>query len=192
MEKALLASKNHDWRTPENVLKVVRQIAKIGLDPCTTHDNPVGAETIICPPDDGLLYDWKRKDAITYVNPPYGRELPAWVSKSVAEARCGAEIVLLTPALPGTAWFRSLWHEAAVICFWNNRIKFRGAKSTSPFPSMLSYFGKNAMPAASIWAHHGCIKTNIFHEERCRAQPDQGQAINGDAWTIPMGFADRE
>lgn len=156
----LHSSARHDWQTPVDVLELVREVAddgRIALDPCTTPDNPTGAEEWIAPPDDGLAEPWT-SHGLVYVNPPYGRALPLWVDHAAWSAkRCG-EIVMLTPARPDTRWFRVLWHSADALCFWSGRITFVGAEHSAPFPSLVSYWGPAPYRFASVLEQRGCVQ----------------------------------
>ena len=106
MNKDLVSSKNHDWRTPGYFLDLVRLLAVIVFDPATADDNPTGAliystrrglfsrdeHVTKC---SGLTVDWvvqcKRACAwlrrslpvgITFINSPYGKALPIWVKRA--------------------------------------------------------------------------------------------------------------
>jgi len=137
--RALMSSTKHDWQTPDAVLERVRRIAPIALDPCTTPENPVGAERWIAPPGDGLTADWG--DGLAFVNPPFGRGIGAWVAKCSGAQSDGAEVVLLLPARTDTAWFRVAWGASSAVCFWRGRMTFRGADAGAPFPSCLFMMG---------------------------------------------------
>jgi phage N-6-adenine-methyltransferase len=132
-----------DWQTPEHVLMRVRSIGPIGLDPCTTIDNPVGARTYC--DGDGLKLHWGHEAdgrGLVYCNPPYS-QIGAWTDKIVTEAVGGAEIVSLVAARPDSKWFyRLVWDSAQAVCFWKGRLRFVGAPSSAPFPSAVVYHGR--------------------------------------------------
>ncbi len=146
-----------DWQTPENVLELVRKVGPIALDPCTSAENPTGAEHFCCQVtvqdddgrpvvasySDGLQRRWSDFRGLVYVNPPYGRALPQWVDKCIQEAERGAEIILLVPSRTDTRWWHKAANEATSCAFWKGRMTFKGAPSTAPFPTCLFYFGKN-------------------------------------------------
>lgn len=152
MDDVLFSSNKMDWQTPGVVLDAIRDgMGPILLDPCTTDENPVGAQFFISPGPanvvgklgtDGLREDWWAWDSggLVFVNPPYGRELPAWVDKGRAEADYGCEILMLVPARTDTKWFQTAMFDA--VCFWRGRLKFKGAKNPAPFPSALLYWGE--------------------------------------------------
>jgi site-specific DNA-methyltransferase (adenine-specific) len=126
-----------DWPTPDCVLERVRRVGEIGLDPCAGA-RPFGA---VCEyradrGEDGLALSWRGK-GLTYVNPPYGRSIGAWVAQCSEADEC----IALLPARPDTAW----WHEGVVraqaILFWRGRLTFVGAEAPAPFPSAVAYWG---------------------------------------------------
>jgi phage N-6-adenine-methyltransferase len=111
--------------TPAYVLEPVRAAlgGHIALDPCTTADNPCGADGYYFLPTNGLTQPW---DASTiYVNPPYGKAREPWVGKCV-DAACvhGAHVVLLIPAATDTRIFQYALETADEIVFIRGRVKF--------------------------------------------------------------------
>ena len=73
------------------------------------------------------------------MNPPYGREIGAWMKKAYESSLQGATIVCLVPARTDTRW----WHEYALngqIEFIRGRLKFGNSKNSAPFPSALVVF----------------------------------------------------
>src|SRR5262249_10953978 len=133
-------SERSDWNTPEKIISMVEQVGTIGLDPATDASNPVGARAFYHPADDGLERIWAGF-GLVYCNPPYGREIGDWMRKARREALAGAEIIMLVPARPDTAWWQDNIRSAAAVCFWRGRVKFVGAESGAPFPSALIYWG---------------------------------------------------
>ena len=92
-----------------------------------------------CPPNptfDGLKVDWKDP---TYCNPPYSNPEP-WVKKAIEERRKGVNVVMLLRVDPSTRWYRLLMEEKNIyITFFNRRIKFKGARGSPNFASMLVF-----------------------------------------------------
>jgi phage N-6-adenine-methyltransferase len=158
MNPALNSSVKMDWQTPDSLLDLVRQVGPIDLDPCTVMENPTRAKFFCTPENDGLSKPWtEMARGLIYVNPPYGRELPEWVAKCVAEAEARAEIVLLTPARPDTRWFQTAASRTgtATVLFWKGRIKFRGAPASAPFPSAIFYWGPRPERFREVFAGKG-------------------------------------
>lgn len=147
MDKVLLSSKKEEWYSPDKILSRARMIDDIGLDPCTSDLNPIGAKTFFTKEDNGLEQDWVGH-GLVYVNPPYGRKTPVWLAKMVQEANKGAEVIALIAARPDTQYWHKYVFPTAHICFVKGRLKFLenvdGAlleTDPAPFPSAVLYWG---------------------------------------------------
>ena len=120
---------------------------RFDLDPCSPTDNPraapVKARVHLTPGDDGLALDWHGR---VFVNPPYGRELRAWVEKGrrEVEERRAAVVTALVPARTDTGW----WHEhvagRADVFLLRGRLAFGDGEQPAPFPSSLAVWGATA------------------------------------------------
>lgn len=157
MNAALLSSEKMDWETPDSFLALVRTVGPIGVDPCTTAANPVGASWFFTPEHDGLKQDW-RGDGLVYVNPPYGRALIDWARKMRDESERGAEIIALVPARTDTRWFQQYVAQADLLCFWRGRLTFKGAPAPAPFPSLVAYWGRKLELFTTVFQAHGLIR----------------------------------
>ena len=77
------------------------------------------------------------------MNPPYGREIAAWMHKAKEAADNGATVVCLVPSRTDTKW----WHDTAMtvypsgIRFIKGRLKFGDGTKPAPFPSAVVVFG---------------------------------------------------
>lgn len=110
--------------TPSYVLDPVRVDlgGSIELDPCTTEDNPVGAERFYTVSDDGLSQPW---DAETiFVNPPYSKAREPWVDRCIRAAEKGAKVILLIPAATDTRIFQKAVSTSTAVVFVKGRVKF--------------------------------------------------------------------
>jgi hypothetical protein len=112
--------------------------------------------------DNGLTADWQlwaRGHGLVYMNPPYGRELAAWMSKAEDESLYGTEIIALVPARPDTRWFQGACQQKGgqtpTILFWKGRLKFKGAPACAPFPSALFYWGPRHERFCEVFAGKG-------------------------------------
>lgn len=148
------------WCTPPEVLERVRRIGPIGLDPCTSDDNPTGARVWYTPQrsafneedPDQLLSPGE----LVYANPPYS-EMSQWAGLLLHYARtCGSEVIALVAARPDSRWFHTVAWTAQAVCFWKGRLRFVGAPSSAPFPSAVVYHG--ARPWAFEAAFHDAGK----------------------------------
>ena len=75
-----------------------------------------------------------------WMNPPYGREIAAWVAKAYRSAKeNGATVVCLLPARVDTRW----WHDYCAkgeVFFVRGRLKFGGSENSAPFPNAVVVF----------------------------------------------------
>ena len=134
MDKALFSSSTVEWETPKELFEALNKRFRFELDVCATAENSqcsrwFDKET------DGLSREWKGR---CWMNPPYGREIGAWVRKARQEAERGALVVGLLPARTDTKW----WHENvlghAEVRFIAGRLRFGNAKNSAPFPSAIA------------------------------------------------------
>lgn len=115
--KALTSSGSDDWRTPPSILEPVRRaycgelLARIGLDPCSQPDNPIGAEEFWCLENgvDGLQATWLREPAanVVFVNPPFS-QLKLWAAKVAQEAEIGTRMVVVAKTAFCPDWSKAL------------------------------------------------------------------------------------
>src|SRR5262249_16421639 len=129
----------------------------IKLDPCSNQQSIVQAEYCYCLDRgiNGLETIWSGFETV-YVNPPYGREIGKWVDKCNDEASNGIEIIALLPARTDAKWFQVLW-DAEALCFWRGRIRFLGAPSSAPFPSVVAYWGQFPYRFADVFSAAGFV-----------------------------------
>ena len=138
----LMSSESPEWYTPNHILAaVVATLGAIDLDPCADPDKRVPASQHYTAEDDGLAHDW---DGRVYMNPPYGREIVAWVDKLAVEFADGrvSEAIALVPARVDTTWWRRLPHREWLAI--SGRLAFSGHENSAPFPSAVCYLGTDA------------------------------------------------
>lgn len=126
------------WETPQDFFNKLDEEHHFVLDVCATKENTKCAR-YFTPEDNGLKQVWQ---GVCWMNPPYGREIGAWMRKAYESAQAGAKVVSLVPARTDTAW----WHEYAMkgkITFIRGRLKFGGHKNSAPFPSAVVIFNNN-------------------------------------------------
>lgn len=141
--------------TPGYVLEPVRQAlgGVIGLDPCTTPANPVGAEQFYCPPADGAAERWPA--ATIFVNPPYSKARERWVHKCIQAAVAGSAVILLMPAATDTRIFQKAMDSATAVVFIRGRVKFgvlrpNRRQVAASHPSALIGWGVDLAPCAHL------------------------------------------
>lgn len=141
--------------TPAYVLDPVREClgGSIELDPCTTPDNPVGAERFYTPPTDGASERW---DAVTvFCNPPYGEARVRWVRRCAEAAADGSRVVLLIPAHTDTRIWHAAMETADTVLFIKGRVKFgvprpNGRQVAASHPSALIGWNVDLTSAAVL------------------------------------------
>lgn len=137
----MMSSDSPEWyTTPDIIQACLRVMGAIDLDPCSnSHDKPnVPASKHFTKEDNGLEQEWFGR---VYMNPPYGDAIPYWVDKLILEylEHRTSEAIVLLPARPDTAWFRSLRDFPR--CFMFGRVRFNDNLNSAPFPTMLVNVG---------------------------------------------------
>jgi hypothetical protein len=147
--------------TPAYVLNPVREAlgGTIGLDPCTTPENPVGAEHFIHPPGDGAAIAWWAKSI--FVNPPYGKARERWVHRCIEAAGNGAKVILLIPAATDTRIFQEAVSTSSGVVFIQGRVKFgiprpNGRQVAASHPSALVGWNVDLGPCGHLGVTVGC------------------------------------
>lgn len=127
--RLMFSSQTADWGSPPALQAALSDEFGLSYDPC-----PIGGAA-------GLEVPWFGG---VFVNPPYGPAIPLWIDKALEElAEARAEvIVFLLPARTDTKWFHDqVLPNASEIRFIRGRLKFGGAETNAPFPSMVIVFG---------------------------------------------------
>lgn len=121
-----------DWATSPEDFDPLHAEFGFTLDVCASAENAKVAR-YYDEATDGLKQDWTGE--VVWCNPPYGRDLVAWVEKM---ATSGARVVVgYIPARTDTRWFHKwVLPLADEIRFKKGRARFVGAPHNAPFPSM--------------------------------------------------------
>lgn len=126
-------AETHVWETPQAFFDSLNDEFGFTLDVCALPEN-AKCQKFFNPVDDGLAQSWAGH--VCWMNPPYGREIRAWMKKAY---ECGSLVVCLVPARTDAGW----WHEYAMkgeIRFIRGRLKFSGHKYDAPFPCAVVIF----------------------------------------------------
>ena len=141
--------------TPAYVLGPVREAlgGTIVLDPCTTADNPLGAERFYCPPADGAALPWDAP--AIFVNPPYSRARERWVRRCIGAATAGSAVILLMPAATDTRIWQDAAASADAVVFIRGRVKFgvlrpNRRQAAASHPSALIGWNVDLRPCAHL------------------------------------------
>ena len=127
---AMFSSKTDMWATPQNFFDKLNEEFGFTTDVCAIPEN-AKCKRFFCPDVDGLKQEWT---GVVWCNPPYGKEIGKWVKKA-HDSICTT--VALLPARTDTRWFHDYILGKAEIRFVRGRLKFGGAVTSAPFPSMV-------------------------------------------------------
>ena len=134
----LFTSDRPDWETPAELFALYDAQYHFTLDVCATANN-AKCKHFFTVEDDGLRQSWAGE--VCWCNPPYGREVGAWVEKAAHEMTRTKLIAVLLPARTDTAWWHDYVAPFASIDFLRGRVRFVGADSSAPFPSAVAIYG---------------------------------------------------
>jgi hypothetical protein len=137
------SSATSEHYTPKEIIEAaVDCMGAIDLDPCSnSHEDPVvPAAQHFTVEDDGLSRAWHGR---VYMNPPYGRQIGAWIEKLCWEYTRGSttQAIALVPARTDTRWWSLLRNYP--VCFVRGRLTFGGNSNSAPFPSAVFYLGED-------------------------------------------------
>ena len=140
-DKALFASKDHDWRTPDWLFDELDHRYRFDLDAAATRLNSKCPE-FLTEKDDALTINWWPGSRV-FINPPYGRRVGKFVYKALEQSRRGRLVVLLTFARTDTSWWQDCVPHAAEVIFIRGRLRFHrgeGKTGAAPAPSAIIVF----------------------------------------------------
>lgn len=180
------ASSAHEgWTTPPEILERLYAVVggQFGLDPCSPVRKgpraPVRARLRYVAEDDALVLPWRASSV--FMNPPYGRQLRAWVAKARQEAADGrADVVVgLVPARCDTGWWHQHIADVADVWLLRGRLAFGDGAQAAPFPSAIVIWNADdahraGMAAAFPTAWHVPAQGLVLAQRP--TGPSQGQA----------------
>ena len=135
----MFSSKTGEWTTPQDFFdKLNWRFGPFDLDPCANCTTAKCAN-FFTEADDGLAKDWG--GFTSFVNPPYGRGIEAWIKKSYEESRKkDTRVVMLIPARTDTKYWHQYVMKADEVYFIKGRLKFGDSDNSAPFPSAVVVF----------------------------------------------------
>lgn len=143
LNAGLMSSTTDEWATPQDFFDGLDKEFGFELDVCATAEN-AKCDAYYTKEQDGLVQAWHKAAAVCWMNPPYGRQIGAWMKKAYEESQKGATVVCLVPARTDTAW----WHDYAMrgsVRFVRGRLKFGGGgQKQRPFPFSSSNLWRKA------------------------------------------------
>ena len=143
----LMSSDRMDWGTPQKFFDELNEEFNFTLDPASDGKNNKCAK-FYTKEQNGLLQSWE--DESVFVNPPYGREVKAWVKKCSEEQGKAKVVVALLASRTDTIMFHEyIWdreiqlpYQGIEVRFLKGRLKFEGAKDVAPFLSIVVIWRK--------------------------------------------------
>lgn len=132
------SSEKKDWGTPPELFNFLDEIFKFTIDGMATDETAMCCE-FVSPEENFLKHEMHGENI--FMNPEYGRNIGLYVSRLRDLCIDNNTGVALVPARTETKWFQTCWQAEALI-FLRGRLKFVGAKSSAPFPSVLALFGR--------------------------------------------------
>jgi len=138
IEPALYSSEKNDWETPDEFFDYWNRQFNFKMDVCANCNN-YKVMPYLTESDNGLESPWLSP---AWCNPPYGREQVQWVQKAIYEQQNGVTTVMLLPSRTDTKMFHEYLYNRPMVSirFIKGRLKFKGAESPAPFPSMIIIF----------------------------------------------------
>jgi phage N-6-adenine-methyltransferase len=123
-----------DWETPQWLFDSLNAEFHFTLDVCASSDN---AKCALFNSEENP-YRAKWVGHICWMNPPYGKDVGAWVSQAHGAAILGATVVCLLPARSNCAWWRYVIEGE--VRFIRKKLRFVGGSSVSMFPNVIVVF----------------------------------------------------
>lgn len=145
MKNVHFSSQSSEWSTPDDLFNNLNAIYNFQTDVCATSEN-AKCKNYYDKSINGLEQEW---GGMCWMNPPYGREIKAWMKKAYLSSLKNATVVCLVPARTDTNW----WHEYAMkgkITFLKGRLKFGGHTNSAPFPSAIVVFLNDSLRHRNI------------------------------------------
>lgn len=162
VDEVLFSSMNRNWGTPTYLFNWLDEAYNFDYDAAANENDT------LCPVflDSCLNVDWP--EGVAYMNPPYGKsERPCkpgclkkkcvhrgyhltdhipgtldFVKKAYEQSLRGITVVCLLPVRTDTTWFNEYVSKASRLIFLKGRLRFKNAKNTAPFPSMIVVFNE--------------------------------------------------
>lgn len=145
---------NEEWLTPPSILK---ELGPFDLDPAAPVTRPWDMASLhYTKLDDGLAQPWKGR---VWLNPPYGRNTFAWLSR-LSEHKSGIALIF---ARTETAGFHAeIWSKAKVVFFFQGRLRFHHATGeqggTANAPSCLVAYSHTDAARILMAKESGALK----------------------------------
>lgn len=149
INQGMMSSNKDDWETPDDMFDNLNYEFHFDVDVCA-HELNHKMIPYISPEQNGLKTDWFEYGKTVWMNPPYGSQTLSWVKKAYQFGQNGGTAVCLLPSRMGNTWFMDYVMKASEWRVVRGRLKFIGASSSAPFPSMIVIFTSSREPLKVI------------------------------------------
>lgn len=143
-----------DWRTPREFFENLHAEFNFVIDAAAAPHNAM-LPRYWTASDNALTKDWAaecKSGGAIWCNPPYGRNIGAWITKGWVESQRGATVVLLVFARTDTIWWHAWAEKATETRFVKGRLRFERPDGTqgdpAPAPSVVLVFRPAEVPHA--------------------------------------------
>ena len=152
LNSGMFTSDTSEWATPQDFFDKLNAEFHFTLDPCATPENAKCGK-FYTKEQNGLAQDWTGETV--FCNPPYGKEISAWVEKCYKHSLSGECAVMLIPSRTDTRWFHEWVYGKAELRFVKGRLRFNDSKGSAPFPSLVVVYRgathDEKLPSAQQW-----------------------------------------
>lgn len=151
---ACFMSQKDNWETPDGVFARLDLEFHFDADVAASPQN-AKVPTFYCedhwrrsqPRTDGMVNGFQPNTTV-WCNPPYGPAVTNWLQAAVEAQQGGTTSVFLLPSRTDVAWWHMWVWDDSLNCprrgvevrFLRGRIRFKGARASAPFPSVIIVF----------------------------------------------------
>lgn len=141
LNRSLMTSNQEAWETPDDMFAALDAEFDFDLDVCADAAN-AKLNHYYDKQIDAFAQPWVGR---IWMNPPYGKEIKKWVARAhrAVETHEAEVVVCLLPARIGSRWWVQHVLQADEIREVQGRLRFKGALSGAPFPSVVVIFKRS-------------------------------------------------
>jgi phage N-6-adenine-methyltransferase len=145
--KILFSSATDEWSTPQSFFDKLNRRYRFTLDPCAAPEN-AKCDLFFTREQNGLVQDWGTHRV--FCNPPFGKQIGAWVRKCFEASQKGALVALLAPCRTDTRWWHDWIEGKARVTFVRGRLRFGNARASAPFPAVIAVYRPDRVAVACV------------------------------------------
>ena len=146
-QAAMFSHLSDEWETPQDLFNALHDEFVFRLDAAASAGNTKCEHYYSRDDPDALTADWRAFAGSVWLNPPYS-QCEDFIAKAHSESLRGVTTVALLPSRTDTRWWhdyvwdrdRHMPRNGVEVRFIRGRLRFVGAKSSAPFPSVIAVF----------------------------------------------------